>query len=210
MAKNGKQKAKENSLKLKIETKQGILSVIFFVLAIFFLMSALKIAGVAGEFFYEKLHFLLGVGYILLPALFALLGISYLKSRVPNIGWMRFASSVIFLLSSLGIIDILSKTHAGGILGEILPAPLVSLFDVYASVVFLLAMLTISILVIFDTRFNLAPFKNFVMRFKRKESSEIQETVLTEPPVSPLSGGESTEEFTTSPDKGKLRSEEHT
>ena len=156
MAKNGKQKAKENSLKLKIETKQGILSVIFFVLAIFFLMSALKIAGVAGEFFYEKLHFLLGVGYILLPALFALLGISYLKSRVPNIGWMRFASSVIFLLSSLGIIDILSKTHAGGLLGEILPAPLVSLFDVYASIVFLLALLIISILVIFDAKIGRA------------------------------------------------------
>src|SRR3989344_6963439 len=154
MPKNSKEKDRKNQPRIKTETKHGVLAVIFFVLALFFLMSLIGIAGVAGEFFYEKLHFLLGVGYILLPILFVLLGVSYLKSRAPNIGWMRFASSVIFLLSSLGIIDILSKTHAGGLLGEILPAPLVSLFDVYASIVFLLALLIISILVIFDAKIS--------------------------------------------------------
>jgi len=209
MAKNGKQKAKENSLKLKIETKQGILSVIFFVLAIFFLMSALKIAGVAGEFFYEKLHFLLGVGYILLPALFALLGISYLKSRVPNIGWMRFASSVIFLLSSLGIIDILSKTHAGGLLGEILPAPLVSLFDVYASIVFLLALLIISILVIFDAKISFgAVLKVRDWLRKRKEKAEGIPIKMEEPEEETKESVEEVEEKEVEPKISKTEEEE--
>ena len=209
MAKNGKQKAKENSLKLKIETKQGILSVIFFVLAIFFLMSALKIAGVAGEFFYEKLHFLLGVGYILLPALFALLGISYLKSRVPNIGWMRFASSVIFLLSSLGIIDILSKTHAGGLLGEILPAPLVSLFDVYASIVFLLALLIISILVIFDAKISFgAVLKVRDWLRKRKEKAEGIPKKMEEPEEETKESVEEVEEKEVEPKISKTEEEE--
>ena len=173
MRKNRKKNGKEYSNGLKSQTKHGILSVIFFVLAIFFLMSALKIAGVAGEFFYEKLQYLLGVGYILLPILFALLGVSYLKSGAPNIGWMRLASSIIFLLSSLGIIDILSKTHAGGLLGEILSTPFVSLFDVYASIVFLLALLTISILVIFDARISFgAVLKIRDWLKKRKEKAQ--------------------------------------
>src|SRR3989338_6381222 len=209
MAKNGKQKAKENSLKLKIETKQGILSVIFFVLAIFFLMSALKIAGVAGEFFYEKLHFLLGVGYILLPALFALLGISYLKSRVPNIGWMRFASSVIFLLSSFGIIDILFKTHPGGLLGEILPAPLVSLFDVYASIVFLLALLIISILVIFDAKISFgAVLKVRDWLRKRKEKAEGIPIKMEEPEEETKESVEEVEEKEVEPKISKTEEEE--
>ena len=182
---------------------------IFFVLAIFFLMSALKIAGVAGEFFYEKLHFLLGVGYILLPALFALLGISYLKSRVPNIGWMRFASSVIFLLSSLGIIDILSKTHAGGLLGEILPAPLVSLFDVYASIVFLLALLIISILVIFDAKISFgAVLKVRDWLRKRKEKAEGIPIKMEEPEEETKESVEEVEEKEVEPKISKTEEEE--
>lgn len=175
MAKNGKQKLKAGSPRLKVETKHGIAAVIFFVLAVFFLMSLFGVAGVAGEFFYEKLHFLLGIGYVLLPILLALLGISYLKSKAPNIGWMHAGSSIIFLLSGLGIIDILSRAHAGGLLGEILSAPFVSLFDVYASIVFLLAMLTISILVIFDTKFNfesLSKIRDWLRRVRVPSSAK--------------------------------------
>src|SRR3989344_4895740 len=209
MRKNRKKNGKEYSNGLKSQTKHGILSVIFFVLAIFFLMSALKIAGVAGEFFYEKLHFLLGVGYILLPALFALLGISYLKSRVPNIGWMRFASSVIFLLSSLGIIDILSKTHAGGLLGEILPAPLVSLFDVYASIVFLLALLIISILVIFDAKISFgAVLKVRDWLRKRKEKAEGIPIKMEEPEEETKESVEEVEEKEVEPKISKTEEEE--
>lgn len=153
-----KDREKVNRSKLKTETKHGVLAVIFFVFAVFFLMSAFNIAGPAGEFFYEKLHYLLGVGYILLPLLFILLGTSFIKSVTPNIGWTRTVSSIMFLLSSLGMIDIASKTHAGGLLGEILPTPLVSLFDVYASMIFLGAILIISILLMFDAELKLEPF----------------------------------------------------
>ena len=58
------------------------------------------------------------------------------------------------------MIDIASGmgNHAGGLLGEILSTPFVSLFDVSASLVFLGAILIISILIMFDAKLDLAPF----------------------------------------------------
>src|SRR3989344_2992985 len=112
MAKQNKKenlKRKEFVAGLKTETKHGIIAVVFFVLALFFLMSYFEIAGKAGIFAYEKLSLLLGIGYILLPALFILLGISFIKSEVPDIGWTRAASGIMFLLSGLGIIDIANR-----------------------------------------------------------------------------------------------------
>ncbi len=156
--KKKKEERKEPANRLKTQTKHGIVAVIFFVFALFFLMSAFDVTGVAGKFLYEKLFYLLGIGYILLPALFVLLGSSFLKSETPNIGWRSAISAIMFLLSGLGMIDIASGKHSGGLLGEILSTPFVSLFDVYASTIFLGAILIISILVIFDRQLGLGQF----------------------------------------------------
>src|SRR3989338_4071620 len=138
MAKNGNKKKNENGYAgLKSQTKHGIVAVIFFVLALFFLMSAFDMTGVAGKFIYQKLYYLLGVGYILLPSLLVLLGSSFLKSETPNIVWRSVTSSTTFLLSGLGMIDIASGKHSGGLLGEILSTPFVALFATYASIIFL-------------------------------------------------------------------------
>ena len=176
MAKKDRQRYSKNNFptnKLKTETKHSILAIVFFVLALFFLMSAFNVAGVAGKFFYENLHYLLGVGYILLPSLFILLGSSFLKSETPNIGWTRTISSVIFLLSSLGIIDVASGEHSGGFLGRVLSTPFIFLFDSYASIVLLGALLIISILVMFDARPIFTPiFAKIWSLIKRKRKEE--------------------------------------
>src|SRR3989338_2675302 len=152
MAKKEKNNKEEENNGLKIQTKHGIMAIVFFVFALFFLMSAFNMTGIAGKFIYDKLYYLLGIGYILLPALLILLGYSFVKSQTPDIGWRSVISATMFLLSGLGLIDVAggSPTAAsryGGLLGEILSTPLVSLFDVYASIVFLGAILIISILV---------------------------------------------------------------
>ena len=173
MAKNGNKNDKKISNGLKSHTKHGIAAVVFFVLALFFLMSMppFNIAGVAGKFIYTELFYLLGVGYILLPLLFILLGSSFIKSEVPDIGSTRVISGIMFLLSGLGMIDIASGAgnHAGGFFGEILSMPFVALFDRYASLVFLGAILIISILIMFDARLNFAPFFKKIWSFFKKE-----------------------------------------
>ncbi|HPS21378.1 MAG TPA: DNA translocase FtsK 4TM domain-containing protein [Candidatus Paceibacterota bacterium] len=160
MAKTEKKLDKKNTsqkknVKLKTETKHKILAVIFFVLAIIFSMSAFSGAGPAGEFIYKIFYFLFGFGYALLPILFLLLGSSFIKSERPNIGWPRTISALLFLLSGLGMITIAAgesgKTY-GGFFGKVLANPLVALFDVYASIFFLGALLIISLLVMFDTK----------------------------------------------------------
>ena len=192
---NGKKKIVKNEKKstgLKTQTKHGIVAVISFVLAIFLLMSMkiFNIAGVAGESVYNFLYILFGYGYVLLPTLFILLGISFIKSEVPDIGWRRTTSALMFLLSSLGIIDIASGAgnHGGGLLGEILSTPFVALFDIYASLVFLGAILIISILIMFDAKFDPIPFFQRIWStiFKKKnkeaeEEEEIEETPKIEP-----------------------------
>ncbi len=168
---------------LKTETKYTIWAIFFFILALFFLMSMFNLAGIAGKFTYTVLDYLLGIGYTLLPLLFILLGYSFLKSETPNIGWTRAISGTLFLLSGLGIIDVVSLKHSGGFLGRILSTPLVSLFDVYASIIFLGAILIISILVMFDTRPDLTSFLkntwNFIIRKKSSEDTK-EESVLDE------------------------------
>lgn len=144
-------------------------------------MSAFDLAGVAGRFTYEKLYYLLGIGYVLLPLLFIMLGSSFLKSETPEIGWGRAISSVMFLLSGLGIIDVVSKNHSGGFFGEIVALPFMALFEAYATVAFLVAILIISILIIFDTRF--APellWKKIWGLFSKKENLKEKSVSLSE------------------------------
>jgi S-DNA-T family DNA segregation ATPase FtsK/SpoIIIE len=216
MAKKDKQKfSKSNNLisRLKTETKHTIWAILFFVLALFLLMSIPMFAmgGKAGNFIYDFLNYFFGIGYILLPTLFVLLGSSFLKSETPNIGWTRALSGIIFLLSSLGMIDVVSLEHSGGFLGRILSTPLVFLFDVYASIIFLGAILIISILVMFDAKPNLTPFlKNIWNTIRRKKGEPVfslneneKEKIKKaeqEPPISPLSGES---EKNISPDKGR-------
>ncbi len=179
MAKNGNNKDKnggQSFSKLKAETRHGIWAVIFFVLALFFLMSYFDTAGKAGKIFYNISTHLLGIGYILLPILFVLLGFSFMKDKIPSIGWTRAVSSIMFLLSGLGIIDTASGNHSGGLLGEVLSIPLVSLFDIYATLTFLGAILIISILVMFDAKLELGSLLKKIWAFltKKKEALDIK------------------------------------
>ncbi|MFZ2150090.1 MAG: DNA translocase FtsK 4TM domain-containing protein [Minisyncoccia bacterium] len=170
--KNNKNESKSGN-GLKTQTKHGIIAVICLVFAFFFLMSAFGAAGVAGAFVYEKLFYLLGIGYYLVPILFFLLASSFMKSEAPDIGWTRMVSGTMFLLSGLGIIDITSATHAGGFFGEILAKPFLALFEKYASLVFLFAILIISISIMFDAKFSLAPIGRKIMAlFSKKEKLE--------------------------------------
>lgn len=164
----------QNTKKLKTETKHGIWAIVFFVLALFLLMSAFDMAGVVGEFSYKILYYLLGVGYALLPVLFVLLGSSFIKSETPDIGVARTISGFMFLLSGLGMIDIASQNHAGGFLGRLLSTPLIALFDTYASIVFLGALLIISLLIMFDTKPDFINFFKNIWNFitRKKEPLE--------------------------------------
>lgn len=165
-------------LSLKDETRYGIYTVISFVLALFFIVSAFHGGGRAGVFFYSLFAFLFGIGYVLVPVLAILLGVSFMRSVRPNVGLTHTIASVFFLASCLGLIDIASGLHhAGGYVGKITAFPFLKLFDVYVSIFFLGALLLISLFILFDTRPALLPF--FARLFSRTKKEETAHTTMT-------------------------------
>ncbi|MEX0918817.1 MAG: DNA translocase FtsK 4TM domain-containing protein [Candidatus Paceibacterota bacterium] len=159
MAKKKKKKKDEASFwsfeELKEETRHGIVAVGLIVISVFFLLSGLNYAGPAGNFTFGWLEKVFGAGYFLLPLMFFVLGMSFLKAVKPNFLLHRIVGGLVFFVAGLGLLTTLAGNGTGGWVGELITSPLLSLFDIYVSVIFLLALLIISLLVLFDTPLKL-------------------------------------------------------
>jgi len=180
---NQKTSPKENILSsIKNETKQGIFAVTFLVLAIIFILASIKTglpgsevyyAGPVGKEAYYLLSKLLGIGYFLLPLFFLMLSVSFFKAEERNFNNIKFFGGILFFISGLGIIDLVSKqywTAQGGKIGWLISTPLFSMFGFYASAIILFALLVISCLVLFETQITV----NSIL-FWRKEKEELDE-----------------------------------
>jgi S-DNA-T family DNA segregation ATPase FtsK/SpoIIIE len=158
---------------LKDETLQGVLAVLAFVGATLSILSAWRTestpfgkAGIAGHYFFDWLHFLFGIGYYLLPVIFITLGLLYLKHLHRKFDILKLVGSLLFLLASLGIIDIIAASRAGFV-GAWVAYPFVKLVDEGASLVILSSIVVISILIAFNTEVDLAS-----LAFWRKEKDD--------------------------------------
>ncbi len=139
---------------IKKETSQAIFAIVFFLLSLLSILSAFHQAGSAGEHIYGLGKKLFGIGYFLFPILLILLGIAFLKGVKKSFQIIKTLGAFFFFLSGLGLIDILIA-HEGGLLGHIISDPLITLFDVYASIALLIAIFAISILITFDIHFTI-------------------------------------------------------
>lgn len=172
--KDKKNKTKEDSSDevvtrhLKEETVRAIVAVIFFVVAIFFILSAFNKAGWVGIKAFDNLSFLFGVGYYLLPVLFIILSVSFFRTLHKKLALTHSIGGLLFFVSMLSIIEISLPTK-GGVVGKFISNPLINMFDTYASVIILVAFTIISLIVIFD-----APLKFTFLSslFKKKEIEE--------------------------------------
>lgn len=174
MSKKNDEENKKNSFtNLKEETVKTIWAITFFVLTFFFLLSAFGKGGVAGKNIYKLFSYLMGIGYYLLPFLFTILGISFLKNLKGHFVVSKIIGSLLFFLSGLGIINLLSKGN-GGIIGSFISLPLIKLFDFYVSIIFFFALIIISVIIIFDTSLN---FKRLLSLFANKKKDEEKEKI---------------------------------
>lgn len=172
---------------LKEETRHSVLGIIFFVLGIFFILSAWGKSGMAGSFLFNLLETLFGVGFFLLPVLMFMLSFSFMRSIKPVLLLNTILGSFIFFFSSLGLLEIFFKDRTGGAVGHFVALPFLKLFDIYASAVFLFAFLVISILLIFDTKLRLSGLLNIFGRFSGKKTTggETNEAKIIIPEESP-------------------------
>lgn len=175
-AKKKNSKPERKKIELKEETRHSIWGILFFVFALFIVLSFFKSAGPAGAFFYGVFNSFFGIGYFLLPVLLVVLGISFMRSGRPQVAKLHAIAGAITLLSSLAIMDIAqngaeesTNVFLGGYLGSIASWPFVKLFGTYASLLFLGALLIISIIVMFDEKPNLITFfENIKKLFSKK------------------------------------------
>lgn len=149
------------------ETLNAIFGVLSTVVAIFLLGAAWDKAGVVGIKTYDFLSYLFGIGYYLVPLVFAILALSFFQSKEKDFALPQILGSVLFFISSLGLISLWMPSR-GGITGGILSEPLLSLFDKPLSTIIFISLIIISLLVIFDQRIKLNLISLFAKIFRKK------------------------------------------
>ena len=185
MTKKQKKKEEKESIfdSIASEVKHSVLSIVFIAMTVFFMLSPFGKAGIVGDKTYELLHALLGVGYYILPLLLTLLATSLIKNSRPKLANTTIFASFLFFISSLGIITLLGKNNVGGWLGGVIEAPLVKLFDIYISFVFLIMFVVISLLVIFNARpstESLLFWKKFLKKKEKVDEEDEEEEEIEE------------------------------
>lgn len=174
-------KKKENDIKDKIrfwdemrdETVQAILAIFSLLITIISLLASFGKAGVVGEFGFKVFTKLFGIGYFLVPIVFALLGISFLQGLKKKFQLSKAIGAILFFISGLGIIYLLPH-HAGGIIGKWIAYPFVSLIDVSATSILLSAIFIISIMMMFNIYFTLEHLL-FWRLWKKEQKSETED-----------------------------------
>lgn len=156
MAKREKKKVSEQDSKqssrtpyLKESTLKSVWGISLFILSIFFLFAGFGGGGLVGTTLHNFLQGLLGYGYYLMPAILLILSLSFFTDQERNFPPSKIIGTVLFVLSGLGLFQLVSE-DSGGIVGQLISRPLLHLFDYATSVIVLIGLLIISVLVIYD------------------------------------------------------------
>jgi S-DNA-T family DNA segregation ATPase FtsK/SpoIIIE len=161
--------------KLAQKTKHSILAVVFFVLAILSILASLDLSGLVGEKLFNIFTWLSGVGYFLLPIIFIMLSISFLKQEEREFSGLKTTGAILFFVSGLGIISSLAKilewTRDGGHIGKTISQIFIWLFGSTATLIILSALIIISCLILFEAELTIDTLC-FWRRFKKEDEGE--------------------------------------
>ena len=152
------------------KTTQRIIAILLFLLAGFFVLSAIGSAGLLGNFTHNGLELLLGIGFVLVPVLLAVVALALIRdTETPEA--LVILGAVLFFLAGLGLVDIIFPGQAG-LIGGFITMPLEALVDVYATILILGAVLVIATLLLLDAQ-DIIEMPSFNLAFwKRKEEED--------------------------------------
>jgi len=191
VTKKKKRKNAEYNIKwhqaLKDETKKSIFAIISFVLGVIFSLAYFGKAGVVGNTSYKILEIIFGAGFFLVPTVCFIATISLVSSfsrleEEPKKHLLNHTliGGLLFLISALGITNIIFEERAGGYLGYFISLPLLKLFDFWVTLIFLTALFIISFLIMFDTPLRIKIKKKEVVSGLKPEENEKVETAIQE------------------------------
>jgi S-DNA-T family DNA segregation ATPase FtsK/SpoIIIE len=160
----GKKFKEENFLGLQSETKQGILGILLVTFGLLSILSFLGWAGIVGNYF----NLVLGLGFGWLRVIFSIVALvlGYILLR-PNkfvLTSMNYFGLILFILSFTAIVHttyplelliIQAKLGTGGgWIGVLFSFPLLKFSSFWAAFIVLIALMLISILILFNTTFE--------------------------------------------------------
>jgi hypothetical protein len=151
----------ERSPSIQEETMRVIYSILLFIGTLFLILSAIHKAGLVGNNVYSGLTFLFGIGYFLLPLILCVLGLLFVTSlKKQSVAWPKILGSFLFLIAALGIISTLLKDDTGfgrgGLVGNMIATPMFRLFDFWVTLIFLIGLLAISTIIVFESQISLS------------------------------------------------------
>src|SRR3989344_936056 len=179
----------ESFPRLRDETWHGIAALACFALTLFFFLAAAGYAGAAGRLAFETLSALFGLGYYALPIVLVILGLSFSRLIKPNFVTVRLLAGLVAFLALLGLVVIIGSETGlggGGWLGQLIAAPLLAWLNIFG-VVFLLALLLVAFLILFDT--HLKPIWFTPWRWRQTAADENAPTFSPPPAPAQASGG---------------------
>jgi DNA segregation ATPase FtsK/SpoIIIE, S-DNA-T family len=156
-------------------TKQAIAAIFFVVLAIFFLLSSLGYAGIAGDKTHGALTYLFGYAFFLAPIVCGLFVYAFLKPRDDEqVSISKLVGISLLFLSLLGFIHLVINEH-GGAIGSIVLYPFMALFGDIVAGVTLFALVLVGIFLTFNT--------NIIHLFKREpvDEEDVVDLAMLEP-----------------------------
>jgi S-DNA-T family DNA segregation ATPase FtsK/SpoIIIE len=163
---------------MKEETIRAILAIVSFLVTLISLLASFGKAGPIGLYGYLFFTRLFGIGYFLIPLVFAMIGIVLLQGLEKKFRTSKTVGAIIFFLSSLGLIHIIgtviytSDYRFAGLFGYLVAAPLIKILAVWATSILLLALIVISVFILFEMHITAEQLK-FWKWFRRNETEEL-------------------------------------
>ncbi len=197
--KNGKKTSKKVGAKpiakkskepftLSLQTRRGIWTVFWLVLALITLLSLFEFAGALGAAWRRLLSFFFGLGTLIMPIVFVVAGILVLRGKKFTHAKSRIIGLVILVLALLGIFHIWTSLddmvpyatagQGGGWGGLLLAYPLKLGLGFWAGLIVLLAIVTVGLLLLFDAGLlNFWPWRKDDKEIERRPTPGEQEDV---------------------------------
>lgn len=146
---------------LSPETRRGITTVVFFVVAVVLILSLFGLAGAIGGFLDTVITYLFGWGRFISPILFLFLGAALLfPDRLPLRG-TNILGFVLLILSYSAILHLwisldealiaIPQGRGGGYFGYVLSFPFQKLMGFWATIIVLIALTIIGLLLLLNT-----------------------------------------------------------
>ncbi|TSC89710.1 MAG: putative cell division FtsK/SpoIIIE [Parcubacteria group bacterium Gr01-1014_3] len=162
--------SKHTKLKPKIhinpETKNSIVAILLAGLSVVLFLAAFDKAGPAGRLIYMGLNYLFGWGYYLVPTISLLVAALFLFNRKNVFIGSSLIGSALFIISGLGLIDIIFN-HQGGLIGKVVGMLQVP-FGYVVSIILGFVFMAASLLITFNASIKL--------RKKDEDENEVEET----------------------------------